>query len=146
MLMPEDRQVLLEGSKGSQLNSNDGNGGNSTRLYCRNVDVDQENKQRLEALPGEAVEFHCADSFTGQREKLTRVLAQSHLPTSITLKEGSCVMILRNIRLPSQCLGNQPPLVNGTVGTVVKFEPADANVVAGDWATAQQGQKLVWPV
>lgn len=92
-----------------------------TTLYCRNMDVEKENLGRLAQLPGDEVVFTAQDSFEGNRGTLERILEKCQAAQSVSLKVGARVMLLKNLRLPSQCSNGQTPLVNGSIGEVVAF-------------------------
>eukprot|EP00746_Dinoflagellata_sp_MGD_P067324 gnl/MRDRNA2_/MRDRNA2_27790_c0_seq1.p1 gnl/MRDRNA2_/MRDRNA2_27790_c0~~gnl/MRDRNA2_/MRDRNA2_27790_c0_seq1.p1 ORF type:complete len:819 (-),score=178.20 gnl/MRDRNA2_/MRDRNA2_27790_c0_seq1:49-2505(-) len=119
----------------------------STRLYCHNAAVDQMNNQKLAALPGEAVQYVKYDWVERNQSALLKNCERSPLPEKLQLKVGARVMLLKNIRLPSQCSKGQPPLVNGTVGTVVRFETIgyiDDGIRT--WAAEQTSEEVKLPV
>ncbi|CAE8609849.1 unnamed protein product [Polarella glacialis] len=98
-----------------------------TTLYCRNVDVERENQERLLGLPGIVVEIKTEDSFNVQkgrdRSALERILEKCMAPPLVKLKVGARVMLLKNLRLPSQCRDKGDfPMVNGSVGEVVTID------------------------
>lgn len=139
VLMQNDREML---QKWRAVQSEQ-----STKLYCMNAAVDRENNQQLAALPGTAVQYLKRDHCSGENHgALLRNCERSMLPEKLDLKIGARVMVLRNIRLPSQCSKGQPPLVNGTVGTIVRFEPAYLDDTMRLWAMEQRSEEIVFPV
>lgn len=107
-----------------------------TRLYCTNRDVDTENNQRLDDIPGEAVQVMAVDSFTedtlvhystaAKRNGLIEVLDKI-IPPAMSLKVGAQVMLTRNraARVKNSETGSYTAstssLVNGSRGIVVAF-------------------------
>lgn len=82
------------------------------RLYTHNADVDKENSDKLSALPGSAKSFRME---TSGAPVLIESLKRGCLsPEMLSLKEGAVVMFTKN-----SPFGN---FVNGTLGTVVRFE------------------------
>ena len=77
------------------------------RIFCKNVDVDAMNSDRLRKLSGNALSYRAAD--TGD-EKFRDVLDKNCLaPSQLFLKVGAQVMLLRN---------TGESLVNGSIGIV----------------------------
>ncbi|GMH65264.1 hypothetical protein TrRE_jg7594 [Triparma retinervis] len=89
-----------------------------TRLYCTNAKVDDENRDRLEQLPGHSISFEAGDIFRANeggtsaegRKKLLALIGKK-TPSSLKLKVGAQVVL--TVNRPS--LG----LVNGSRGVVV---------------------------
>ena len=80
-----------------------------TRLECKNVDVDRGNTERLEALKADPYNFVANDyDPTGYRLKSLTA------PSSLTLKVGAQVMLLKNLDPDNN-------LVNGSRGVVTRF-------------------------
>lgn len=100
-----------------------------TTLLCRNVDVERQNHARLAQLPGQQVAFHATDTLEGGMDasSLQRILEKSNSVKTLLLKIGAPVMLLRNLRTPSLCKHGQVPLVNGSVGQVIGFEPPNVH-------------------
>jgi hypothetical protein len=100
-----------------------------TKLYAVNRQVDEENLQRLQELPGEIVTMEALDKW---KKKPSRAAVQTHLKTSIgnqipekiDLKVGAQVMLLRNrsrMTFGGQIRLTGPSLVNGSRGKVIGF-------------------------
>jgi ATP-dependent DNA helicase PIF1 len=89
------------------------------RLFTHNAAVDDINLQELAKLSGETHPFVMT---TRGPEAFVRTLQRGCLsPESLDLKEGAVVMFTKNDP------GGR--YVNGTLGTVVEFEPEDGNPV-----------------
>ncbi|EFI28655.1 DNA repair and recombination protein pif1 [Coprinopsis cinerea okayama7 len=95
-----------------------------TELYSTRREVDQANKSRLNQLQGEARTYAAqdipgrdADGRITSPAKMEQLLDRLLAPKSITLKVGAQVMLVKNIQ--------QGRLVNGSVGTVIKFMSVD---------------------
>ena len=89
-----------------------------TKLYCTNVDVNNENNKRLAALPGEETTLTAVETEKGQlntyAQNATRKLLDGKVPLKLILKEGAQVMCVRNC--PSKSL------VNGSRGVIIGFD------------------------
>lgn len=88
------------------------------RLFAYNESVDHYNLAALEKLPSEAVEYKAMDEGTDVYLKQLQKNCQA--PTSLILKKGAQVMLLKNLSVATG-------LVNGTRGVVDSFVK-DANV------------------
>ncbi|XP_060571759.1 uncharacterized protein LOC132729940 [Ruditapes philippinarum] len=77
---------------------------NCIKLFSRNEQVDDYNRQCIVDFPGELYEYKSTDE--GDRKFLNKILA----PQTLWLKKGAPVMLLRNL---------SDKLVNGLRGTVV---------------------------
>jgi ATP-dependent DNA helicase PIF1 len=85
-----------------------------TELHTLNVDVDRINQSRLAELPGDEVTYEC---HTTGSENYVESLRRSVLaPGILELKQGALVMAVKN--------DTARRYVNGSVGTVVDFEPS----------------------
>lgn len=85
-----------------------------TELHTVNIDVDTINHAKLWALPGEARTF---SQFTTGSANYVESLQRSVLaPSELALKKGALVMAVKN--------SPQRTYVNGSIGTVVDFEPS----------------------
>lgn len=90
-----------------------------TKLYCVNVDVDKENKEKLIALDGETYHFDAKDVWVGKKpgecpaNKLAALTesADKVIAPSIPLKIGAQVMLLRNRHDKSLCNGSRGVVV-----------------------------------
>lgn len=86
---------------------------NITELHTVNVDVDTINEQRLNMLDDDARTF---SRFTTGSENYVESLQRSVLaPSELVLKKGALVMAVKN--------SPQRTYANGSIGTVVDFEP-----------------------
>ncbi len=83
----------------------------STKLYARNKDVDEENAKMLEKIPGETKEYIAAK--TGEQSNLAVLSRGINAVEVLRLKPGAKVMALVN--------GEDLTYVNGSIGTVVKL-------------------------
>ncbi len=77
------------------------------RIYCKNVDVDAMNDDKLRSLPGDAKMFSATDTGTEYYEKTLDKHCLA--PKQLFLKIGAQVMLLRNM---------EGSLVNGSIGVV----------------------------
>jgi hypothetical protein len=99
------------------------------KLVCTNGEAETENDERLSQLPGAVRRFLAEDSAddSGLNDPaIKRALSDLIVLPELTPKVGARVMLLKNIRLPSQCKvkedgTKQVPLVNGTMGTIIAF-------------------------
>lgn len=84
-----------------------------TELHTVNIDVDSINHAKLQALTTEEVSF---SQFTTGSQNYVDTLQRSVLaPQELTLRKGALVMAVKN--------SPQRTYVNGSIGTVVDFEP-----------------------
>jgi len=131
-----------------------------TVLYATNRSVDQENLDKLNALPDPLRVFKATDDVEvdteiaeeegwNHRESRAWKHAEQELRENtfftkdctarveVEMKVGAQVMLLRNLQEE-----NVPPkqrLVNGSRGVVIAFQPSD--VLLGGW-----GEEVEWPV
>lgn len=89
-------------------------------IHTRNVDVDDENQKRLDALGGEAVVIKANDF--GKAGALLTLQKHCLAPAELKLKVGARVMLLKNID-PS--IG----LANGSTGVVEKIEEKQEGIL-----------------
>lgn len=89
------------------------------RLFAYNESVDTYNMAALEKLPSESVEYKAIDE--GSDVYLKQLQKNCQAPTSLILKVGAQVMLLKNLSVVTG-------LVNGTRGVVDSFVK-DSNVV-----------------
>lgn len=103
----------LIGLKTSNIRTDDSG---ITKLFSRNIDVDRVNRQYLDAINEREYVYKCADySGPDKQVALLKYLSQNTLiPSSLALKRGARVMLLRNI-------DQKAGLVNGSQGVVVRF-------------------------
>lgn len=92
-----------------------GEPGTVTKLYAHNANVDQVNADQLAQLKGETRTF--AMTTHGAKTQVAGLIRGCLSPEQLTLKVGAAVM----------CTRNNPELgfVNGTLATVVDFDPAE---------------------
>eukprot|EP00605_Chrysophyceae_sp_TOSAG23-4_P000051 GSChrysophyteH1.ASY1.ANO1.53.1 assembled CDS len=96
-----------------------------TKLYCINRDVDTENLDRLNELPGECVEINAYDTWNerpsdSSTKRLILDTANRSIPSTIQLKIGAQVMLVRN-RNSEGGAKFSSTLVNGSRGVVSGF-------------------------
>lgn len=114
-----------------------------TKLYTHNADVDRINTEKLESLKGEVKIFSMTTK--GEKRKVEQLIRGCLSPEQLELKLGAAVM----------CTRNNPELgfVNGTLATVVDFDPAEGypiiktragrliTVPPAEW-TIEEGEKF----
>ena len=105
--------------RGTSQNKLDGSGVLATKLYAKNVDVDDINVTCLSKIAKPGITFEAED--TGQDYMLKQMDKVVLAPKKLTLKEGAQVMLLKN-------LDQEHGLVNGTTGVILRF---DNNVSTG---------------
>lgn len=91
-----------------------------TKLYSHRANVDAENAEQLNKLPGAVHVYRAVDSGPQQEMAAKNFI----VPSELVLKEGAQVILLKNL---------EPPLlVNGSRGVVVGFEKPTEAVLAQD--------------
>lgn len=100
-----------------------------TKLYCTNIQVDNENLQRLAELPTETVTLLSEDKWkikpikdTTRKYMLTNM--ETKIPEQLDFKVGAQVMLLRNrskMTHTGYVRSNGLSLVNGSRGKIVAF-------------------------
>lgn len=85
-----------------------------TELHTVNVDVDQLNEAKLNELPGD--ELFYTQTTTGAENYVENLQRSVLAPATLRLKQGALVMAVKND--PAR------RYVNGSIGTVIDFEPA----------------------
>lgn len=109
------------------------NGVVPTKLYCKKIDVYEQNYRELVKLPGESVIYEARDYSDGtvNGEKALKTLCQ-HLsaPAKLELRVGAQIMITANL---------SPTIVNGTRGVVTGCNETsvDVDFVDGDSGTIE---------
>lgn len=92
-----------------------------TKLFSTNKDVDKYNQCELKRLAdreGEDSEVHKYTAFdAGQEPYLKQLIQGTKAPQDLELRVGAQVMLLKNLSV-------EDGLVNGSRGTVVRFEPS----------------------
>ncbi len=91
----------------------------AVRIFCRNVDVDRYNADRLAALPGEIKTYTARD--TGMPYHTDAFNKNCPAPQNLHLKVGAQVMLLVNESV-------EDGFVNGSVGIVKAFGPDGVTV------------------
>lgn len=76
------------------------------------TEVDSSNERRLRGLPGKPRRYEAQDSGTVDPTMREKLLANMMAPKSLDLKKGAQVMLIKNL---------DETLVNGSLGTVIKF-------------------------
>lgn len=84
--------------------------GEPVNLYATRARADRFNTERLQSIDSNEYTYSCNDQVTGKFNP--NILRDCPAPSSITLKKGAQVMLIRN-------LSND--LVNGTVGIITGF-------------------------
>jgi ATP-dependent DNA helicase PIF1 len=85
---------------------------NPVKLYCRNINVDKENKIRLDSITGEKKVYKAIDF--GQPHHIEFFNKNCPAPQTLELKVGAQVMLLKNLDVENG-------YCNGSIGTVTKF-------------------------
>ena len=102
-----------------------------TMFYSRRNDVDAYNQEKLDSLPGDAVEFVCKDEYTptakySGRQSMSAdeysVMLDDDMPRVVSFKVGSQVMLRINLDPAAK-------LVNGSRGVVTEIVPGEALIV-----------------
>lgn len=109
----------------SQLNARVGaifpnDGIEAVRLFCRNVDVDRYNAERLAQLTTQAKAYRAMD--VGDPRYTDAFNRNCPAPEVLNLKVGALVMLLVNVDVEGR------GLVNGSVGKVKSFGPDGVHV------------------
>src|SRR5690606_18447853 len=84
-----------------------------TELYTVNADVDHINQVRLQQLEGETISYE--QTTTGSANYVESLQRSVLAPSRLDLKLGALVMAVKN--------SPERRYVNGSIGTVVEFEP-----------------------
>jgi ATP-dependent DNA helicase PIF1 len=84
--------------------------GEPVNLYATRAKADRHNTERLLSIEGTEYVYECKDKV--QPRSNSDILKQCPAPSTITLKKGAQVMLIRNL---------SADLVNGTVGIIVGF-------------------------
>ena len=87
--------------------------GDITELHTVNVDVDDINIQKLAELPGEERSYQ--QTTTGSKIYVDNLQRSVLAPENLVIKLGALVMAVKN--------SSQKLYANGSIGTVVDFEP-----------------------
>ena len=87
--------------------------GDITELHTVNVDVDDINIQKLAELPGEERSYQ--QTTTGSKVYVENLQRSVLAPENLVIKLGALVMAVKN--------SSQKLYANGSIGTVVDFEP-----------------------
>jgi ATP-dependent exoDNAse (exonuclease V) alpha subunit len=89
------------------------------RIFCKNVDVDDYNRLRLNALPGPLRSFKSKD--WGEERYIEQLNKNCPAPEWLSLKPGAQVMLLTNLDV-------NKGLVNGSVGVVRSYAETGVRV------------------
>eukprot|EP01043_Picozoa_sp_COSAG02_P008890 COSAG02_NODE_293_length_25438_cov_52.630254_3_plen_828_part_00 len=128
-----------------------------TVLYCTNRDVNKENVDQLNRLPGQLQTYRAQDSVHVSMEvpqsghtaaehrlegdKFFSSECQAH--RDVELKIGAQVMCVKNLAPDSECVSRgtmRYPIVNGSRGVIVRYEPNPDRAYNG-WPAEHE-----WPV
>lgn len=110
----------------------------AVRIFCKNVDVNQFNQNRLNQLPGQIKSYRSKDS--GQDYHIEYFNKNCPAPQNLELKIGAQVMLLAN-------LNTERGFVNGSIGVVkafgpdgitVKFKNGTILVAENEWEIKEQ--------
>lgn len=89
-------------------------GAEMTELHTVNIDVDRINEARLGSLSGDEVFY--TQTSTGSNNYVENLQRSVLAPSVLRLKQGALVMAVKN--------SPERKYANGSIGTVVEFEPA----------------------
>jgi ATP-dependent DNA helicase PIF1 len=105
-----------------------------TKLYCKNANVDAENTEELQKLPGRLVQLRSIDNKPDHMRNadLNPFWKSCLAAQTLQLKEGAQVMLLRN--------DPDKKLVNGSKGIVVGFVSRDEAIRSCDRGPKAQEQ------
>ena len=100
-----------------------------TKLYAINKEVDAENKERLDELPGDVVILQAVDKWKIPPSKenmgaFLKTMIENIIPGKIEMKVGAQVMLLRNrsrMTFGGAIKYTGPSLVNGSRGKIIAF-------------------------
>lgn len=98
----------------SRVNQQPTDGADLTELHTVNVDVDSLNEVKLAELDGDEVFY--TQTTTGSANYVESLQRSVLAPATLRLREGALVMAVKNAL--------DRKYVNGSIGTVVAFEPA----------------------
>jgi ATP-dependent DNA helicase PIF1 len=129
-LGPEAQSVLSQCTRALHVSS----GIVPTKLYCKNVNVDAENSEELQKLPGQLVKLRAVNNVPDHlRHADQHPFWRNCLAAPVLqLKEGAQVMLLRN--------DPDKKLVNGSKGIIVGFISRDEAVKLCDRGPKGQEQ------
>lgn len=105
-----------------------------TILESRKIDVEVHNQRELEALPGEATEYHVFYTFNKKKgggsinKEAIMKLFELQIPAFVNLKPGAQVMLKYNLDVDLQ-------LVNGSRGVVLEINASGVHVL---WTTGRK--------
>jgi ATP-dependent DNA helicase PIF1 len=121
-LGPEAQAVLSQCARPLTVS----NGIVPTKLYCKNANVDAENSEELQKLPGRVVQLRALNSTPDHmRNAEQNPFWRSCLAAPVLhLKEGAQVMLLRN--------DPDKKLVNGSKGIIIGFITRDEAIKSCD--------------
>ena len=115
---------------------------NITKLFSHNLDVDKVNSEKLSRIEAESLKFDMKS--TGSLPLVMALKKGCLSPEILILKKGAVVMCTKN--------NQKEHFVNGTLGTVVDFDPVSRNpiiktkngrnilITPMDWAVEENGK------
>jgi len=108
------------------------------RIFCKNVDVDRYNAERLAALPGQAKTYRSLD--TGQPYHIEAFDRNCPAPKVLDLKVGAQVICLVNHDVAAGvCNGSVGVIQSFTPdGVMVKFKTTTAMIELNEWQMKEQ--------
>lgn len=111
------------------------------RIFCKNVDVDKLNADKLRALAGDAKTFHALDN--GEPYHTEHFNKNCPAPQTLHLKVGAQVMLLVNEDVSRGLVNGSLGVVTSftTKGPVVKFESDSLVVEPNQWEIKEQEAK-----
>ncbi len=108
------------------------------RIFCRNVDVNLYNAERLAALPGQVKTYTARDS--GMPYHTDAFNKNCPAPQMLDLKVGAQVMLLVNVDVENGLVNGSIGIVTafGPDGVTVKFKTTSLLVEHNDWQIKEQ--------
>ena len=94
-----------------------------TRIYCKNVNVDNENAKRLALIPTEQTDFACVDTFESDEVEKGKPASQVAKQLTANMEKKSAAELALKIGAQVMLTKNDPAhgLVNGSRGVLVGF-------------------------
>ncbi len=111
------------------------------RIFCKNVDVDRLNGDKLRALPGDPKTYHAKDS--GETYHTEHFNKNCPAPQTLHLKVGAQVLLCTNVDLSrGLCNGSLGTVKSFTTkGPVVEFQSGPLIVEEAQWEIKEQEPK-----
>lgn len=108
------------------------------RIYCKNIDVNEYNHNRLSQIQSKSHFFYAKDS--GLPHHIEAFNKNCPAPTKLELKIGAQVMLLSNENVEIGLVNGSIGVVKafGTAGITVKFKTTSAIICENEWQLKEQ--------